>query len=244
MGFNRCDTHSPSCFLNTHTRPHTYLVMAGLEGAPGAVESHLHRGEGQIGYKILATLRITVLHLEERAEVEQFSYPKSKYRKTSVNAQMTGAVKFSLRYSLVFLEVVGLRVNLACLIATRAFADNYPTPYRDGNGGKWVLRVCMWDCEGASKEVVMTSLATPHHWKVNSAGIPKCCAIRAVMTWCSTGTVCSWDPRAFGNAACLSALLLTGSHSEHLCVFACVYVPLCAYAFVWPTYCPGQLQAS
>lgn len=39
--------------------------MAGLEGAPGAVESHLHWGEGQIGHEILATLCITVLHLEE-----------------------------------------------------------------------------------------------------------------------------------------------------------------------------------
>lgn len=42
-----------------------YLVMAGLEGAPGAMESHLHRREGQIGHKIFTTLRITVLHLEE-----------------------------------------------------------------------------------------------------------------------------------------------------------------------------------
>lgn len=47
--------------------------MAGLEGAPGAVESHLHRGEGQIGHKILTTLRITVLHLEERAKVGKLS---------------------------------------------------------------------------------------------------------------------------------------------------------------------------
>lgn len=39
--------------------------MASLEGAPGAVESHLHRREGQIGHKVLAALRITVLHLEQ-----------------------------------------------------------------------------------------------------------------------------------------------------------------------------------
>lgn len=50
--------------------------MAGLEGAPGAVESHLHWGEGQIGHEILTALRITVLHLEERAKVDKRSYPK------------------------------------------------------------------------------------------------------------------------------------------------------------------------
>lgn len=93
-------------------------------------------------------------------------------------------------------------------------------------------RVCMCACEGASEGVVMTSLATSHHWEVNSAGIPKCCAIRAVMTWCSSGTVCSWDPRAFGNTACLSALLLTGSRSVHVCAYVC----LRAYVFAWPTY--------
>ncbi|TNN88986.1 hypothetical protein EYF80_000864 [Liparis tanakae] len=43
--------------------------MAGLEGAPGAVERHLHRGEGQIGHKILATLRITVLHLGQSSQL-------------------------------------------------------------------------------------------------------------------------------------------------------------------------------
>lgn len=37
--------------------------MAGLEGAPSAVESHLHRGEGQVGDKIFAALRVAVLHL-------------------------------------------------------------------------------------------------------------------------------------------------------------------------------------
>ncbi len=76
-----------------YTYRHTNLVMAGLEGAPGAVESHLHRGEGQIGHKILTTLRITVLHLEERAEVGKLRYPKSKYRKRSVKAQKTGQLK-------------------------------------------------------------------------------------------------------------------------------------------------------
>ena len=50
--------------------------MTGLEGAPGAVESHLHRGEGQIGHEILTTLRIAVLHLEQRAKVGNLSYPK------------------------------------------------------------------------------------------------------------------------------------------------------------------------
>lgn len=45
-----------------------YLIMAGLEGAPGAVEGHLHWGEGQIGHKFFATLRITVLHLKERVD--------------------------------------------------------------------------------------------------------------------------------------------------------------------------------
>lgn len=45
-----------------------YLVMAGLEGAPCAVESHLHRRQGQIGHIILTTLCIIVLHLEERAQ--------------------------------------------------------------------------------------------------------------------------------------------------------------------------------
>lgn len=89
----------------------------------------------------------------------------------------------------------------------------------------------------------MTSLATPHHWEVNSAGIPKCCAIRTVMTWCSSGTVCSWDPRAFGNTACLSALLLTGSHSVHMCAFACVCLRTCACVCL-AYLCPGQLQAS
>lgn len=56
--------------MHIYTLSHTNLVMAGLEGAPGAVESHLHRGEGQIGHEILTTLRITVLHLEERESVE------------------------------------------------------------------------------------------------------------------------------------------------------------------------------
>lgn len=50
--------------------------MAGLEGAPGAMESHLHRGEGQIGHKILATLCITVLHLEEKANSRQAEEPQ------------------------------------------------------------------------------------------------------------------------------------------------------------------------
>lgn len=46
--------------------------MAGLEGAPSAVESHLHGGEGQVGDKIFAALRITVLHLgKERCKLER-----------------------------------------------------------------------------------------------------------------------------------------------------------------------------
>lgn len=48
----------------------THLVMAGLEGAPSAVESHLHRGESQIGHKILTTLRIAVLHLDRGRQIK------------------------------------------------------------------------------------------------------------------------------------------------------------------------------
>lgn len=44
--------------------------MAGLEGAPSAVESHLHRGESQIGHKILTTLRIAVLHLDRGRQIK------------------------------------------------------------------------------------------------------------------------------------------------------------------------------
>ena len=58
---------------------HTYLVMAGLEGAPGAVESHLHRGEGQIGHEVFAALSVAVLHLEESRGHTELP-PKSKYR--------------------------------------------------------------------------------------------------------------------------------------------------------------------
>lgn len=61
----------PSVRSLIYTRNLTYLIMAGLEGAPGAVESHLHRGEGQIGHKILATLCITILHLKEKANSRQ-----------------------------------------------------------------------------------------------------------------------------------------------------------------------------
>lgn len=45
--------------------------MAGLEGAPSAVESHLHRGESQIGHKILTTLRIAVLHLDRGRQIKR-----------------------------------------------------------------------------------------------------------------------------------------------------------------------------
>lgn len=48
----------------------THLVMASLEGAPSAVESHLHRGEREIGHKILTTLRIAVLHLEKSRQIK------------------------------------------------------------------------------------------------------------------------------------------------------------------------------
>lgn len=52
----------------SYTRTDTHLVMAGLEGAPRAVESHLNRRQGQIGHIILTTLCVIVLHLEERTE--------------------------------------------------------------------------------------------------------------------------------------------------------------------------------
>lgn len=94
------------------------------------------------------------------------------------------------------------------------------------------VMVCMGDWDGAFEGVVMKSLATPDRWEVNSDSIPICCAIRTVMTWRSSGTVCSWDPRVLGNSACLSGLLLTGSHSVHARVFACIHV----HAFAWPTY--------
>lgn len=42
-------------------------------------------------------------------------------------------------------------------------------------------RICATE-EGALKGVVTTSLSTPHHGEVNSAGIPKRCAIISVMT--------------------------------------------------------------
>ena len=45
-----------------------HLVVAGLEGTPGAVEGHLHRGEGQVGHKVLAALPVGVLHLEGDTE--------------------------------------------------------------------------------------------------------------------------------------------------------------------------------
>ena len=41
-------------------------------------------------------------------------------------------------------------------------------------GGVWV------GSEGAA--VTSSATATPHHGEVNSAGIPKCCAISTVMT--------------------------------------------------------------
>lgn len=49
--------------------------MAGLEGAPSAVESHLHRGEGQVGHEIFTALHVAVLHLEEKAQI------RKEYRK-------------------------------------------------------------------------------------------------------------------------------------------------------------------
>lgn len=106
-----------------------------------------------------------------------------------------------------------------------AFVGNYPTPYRDGIRGEWMQECVYAVGREASEGLVITSLVTPHHWKVNSAGIPKWCAIRTVMTWCSSGTACPWYPRAFGNTACLSALLLTSSHSAHVSVFALVHLP-------------------
>lgn len=70
---------SQLCRRNWYVGPHyvayvrtdTHLVMAGLEGAPRAVESHLHRRQGQIGHIVLATLCVVVLHLEERTGVEK-----------------------------------------------------------------------------------------------------------------------------------------------------------------------------
>lgn len=120
-----------------------------------------------------------------------------------------------------------------------AFVGNYPTPYRDGIRGEWMQECVYAVGRGASEGLVITSLVTPHHWKVNSAGIPKWCAIRTVMTWCSSGTACPWYPRAFGNTACMSALLLTSSHSAHVSVFALVHLRTSL-----PYFGPRQLQAS
>ena len=59
---------------------------------------------------------------------------------------MTRALRFSAGHGLVFLEVVGLRVNLACLIATRTFVDNYPTPHHTemamGGNGRMDVYTC------------------------------------------------------------------------------------------------------
>lgn len=40
------------------------LVMASWNGAPNAVEGHLHRWEGQVGHELFVSLPIWVLHLE------------------------------------------------------------------------------------------------------------------------------------------------------------------------------------
>lgn len=65
------------------SKVNTYLIVAGLEGAPGAVEGHLHWGEGQIGHKIFATLCITVLHLKERRrEGKKTQHLKAFVKKT------------------------------------------------------------------------------------------------------------------------------------------------------------------
>lgn len=93
--------------------------MAGLEGAPCAVESHLHRRQGQIGHIILTTLRIIVLHLEERADGGKGGY-KYTGKDQSKHKRQANRSALSLQW-----EAAGLRVNLACLIAIKqAFVDN------------------------------------------------------------------------------------------------------------------------
>lgn len=93
-----------------HTQ--THLVMAGLEGAPSAVESHLHRGEGQVGHEIFTTLHVAVLHLEEKAQV------RKEYRKRSVTANRRD------RQVLQWLERKSCMSNRH----HKAFEGNYPTP--------------------------------------------------------------------------------------------------------------------
>lgn len=103
-----------------HRHTQTHLVMAGLEGAPSAVESHLHRGEGQVGHEIFTALHVAVLHLEEKAQI------RKEHRKRSVTANRGD------RQVLQWLE------RKSCMFNRhhKAFEGNYPTPYRDGNGGE------------------------------------------------------------------------------------------------------------
>lgn len=116
------------------------------------------------------------------------------HRKRSVRAQKTSQLKrFKFSVGSGWLERKSCMPNCH----QKAFVDNWPTPCRNCTGGEEMKGcVCLLEAGASEGSVMTSSLATSHHSEVKFASIPKCCAIRAVMTWCSSGTPCSWDPRA------------------------------------------------